>query len=202
MTFDSRAAAAETVTEPQVTEWLRRLQQGDESAATAVYQAYYRGLTAFVRLHVDDDAAVEEIVDDTFMIVFSGPDRFEGRSQFKTWLYGIAKNRCYDWLRHARRQPAMGSQDDQAALDGLVDPASPALDQVDQAQVNAIIKRCLQRLSEVQRQVLFWVFFEEMSMEQAAVQTQCATGTVKSRLFHAKSNLADCVNRRLMGGVT
>lgn len=201
MTFKSTQTPTEAATEHDLADWFARLRQGDQAAVTAIYRGFYRSLTAFVRLYVDDSAAVEEIVDDTFMVVFSNPERFEGRSSFKTWLFGIAKNRCHDWLRQAKRQPAIGVQDDQAMLDELVDAAWPVLDQLEQAQVNAIIRLCMQRLPEVQRQVLFWVFFEEMSMEQVALEQQCAAGTVKSRLFHAKSKLADCVGRRLNDGV-
>lgn len=197
----SAEPSASLATEKDLAVWLARVHQGDQAAAEAIYRGFYASLTAFVRLYVDDSAAIEEIVDDTFMVVFSNPARFEGRSSFKTWLFGIAKNRCHDWLRQAKRQPALGAQDDQAILDELVDPAWPALDQLEQAQVNAIIRLCMQRLPEAQRQVLFWVFFEEMSMDQVAEQQQCAAGTVKSRLFHAKSKLADCVNRRLNDGV-
>lgn len=203
MTFKSTKPSTDTgfATEPDLAVWLDRLRQGDPAAVETIYRGFYGSLTAFVRLHVDDSAAIEEIVDDTFMVVFSNPAGFEGRSSFKTWLFGIAKNRCHDWLRQAKRQPAIGVQDDEALLDGLVDPAWPALDQLEQAQVNAIIRLCMQRLPEVQRQVLFWVFFEELSMEQVALEQQCAAGTVKSRLFHAKSKLADCVGRRLNDGV-
>ncbi|UOD50370.1 RNA polymerase sigma factor [Orrella daihaiensis] len=201
MTPKSIETPIELVTDEDLTDCLSRLREGDQAAVVAIYRRFYGSLTAFVRLHVDDSAAVEEIVDDTFMVVFSNPTSFQGRSSFKTWLFGIAKNRCHDWLRQAKRQPAIGAQDDQTLLDGLVDPAWPALDQLEQAQVNTIIHRCLQRLSEVHRQVLFWVFFEEMSMEQVALEQQCAAGTVKSRLFHAKSKLAECVGRRLNDGV-
>jgi len=48
---------------------------------------------------------------------------------------------------------------------------------------------------------MYWVFFEEMSVDQAAEQVHCAPGTVKSRLFHAKAKLADCIGRRLNDGV-
>lgn len=184
-------------TEQDVAFWLDRLRQGDSAAVEAIYRGFYSSLTAFVRLHVDDSAAVEEIVDDTYMVVFSNPSGFEGRSSFKTWLFGIAKNRCYEWLRRAKRQPAIGAQDDQLVLESLVDPAWPAVDQLEQAQINAIIRLCMQRLKEVHRQVLFLVFYEDMSMEQVAQEQQCAAGTIKSRVFHAKSKLADCIDRRL-----
>jgi len=188
-------------TEHDIDDWLERLRRADSTAVEAIYRGYYGCVTAFVRLYIDQTAAVEEIVDDTFLAVFSKPDQFEGRSGFKTWLLGIAKNQCYDWLRRAKREPAIGLQDDEAMLNGLVDQAWPVLDQLESQQISAIIQFCMQRLPDAQRQVMYWVYFEEMSVDQAAEQVHCAPGTVKSRLFHAKSKLADCINRRLNDGV-
>jgi len=187
--------------EHDIDDWLERLRRGDSSAVKAIYRGYYGCVTAFVKLYIDQTAAVEEIVDDTFLAVFSKPDQFEGRSSFKTWLLGIAKNQCHDWLRRAKREPAIGLQDDEAMLNSLVDHAWPVLDQLESKQISAIVQFCLQRLPDIQRQVMYWVFFEEMSVDQTAEQVQCAPGTVKSRLFHAKAKLADCISRRLNDGV-
>jgi len=187
------------LSEQDIDDWLARLRRGDEQAVIAIYRGYVKSVTAFVRLYVDDSAPVEEIVDDTFLAVFRSADRFEGRSSFKTWLLAIARNQCYDWLRRAKREPAIASQDDQA-LHHLIDPATPVLDHLEQQQIREIVRRCLLRLPEAQRQVLYCVFYEDLSIEQTAQQVGCASGTVKSRMFHAKSRMADCVRRRLNNG--
>ncbi|WP_159078798.1 RNA polymerase sigma factor [Orrella marina] len=166
----------------------------------AIYHGYMRSVTAFVRLYVDDVVAIEEIVDDTFLAIFSKPDQFEGRSSFKTWLLGIARNQCHNWLRKARKEPAINARTDDA-FGTLVDPTPPILDHLEQQQVRQIVRLCLMRLPEAQRQVLYWVFYEELSVNETAEQVGCAPGTVKSRMFHAKSRMADCVRRRLDGGI-
>jgi len=187
-------------TEQDINEWLDRLRRGDDAAVEAIYRGYYSCVTAFVKLYVNDSTATEEIVDDTFMALFNKPEKFEGRSSFKTWLLGIAKNQCFDWLRRTKREPSIGSQDDGAILDSLVDQTWPVLDHLESQQIGSIIQFCLQRLPEAQREIIYWVFFEDMSLARTAEQTRCATGTVKSRLFHAKTKLADCINRRLNHG--
>jgi len=188
-------------TEKDIDIWLDRLRRRDDAAAEAIYRGYYSCVTAFVRLYVDDSAATEEVVDDTFLAVFKHPDQFEGRSSFKTWLLGIAKNQCHDWLRRAKREPAIGKQDDTVLLDSLIDQAWPIMDHLESQQISVIIQFCLRRLPESQREIMYWVFFEDMSVARVAEQVRCAAGTVKSRLFHAKAKLADCINRRLNDGV-
>jgi len=180
-----------------IEDWLARFHDGDERAATAIYRGYFSVVSAFVRLHVDDAGAVEEIVDDTFLAAFDGLSRFEHRSSFKTWLIGIAKNKSHDWLRRAKREPSISELDDTLLLDQLVDQSWPAIERISAMQINKLLHFCLQRLTLAHREATFFVFFEEMSVEQAAQELCCSVGTVKSRLFYARLKLSDCIKRRL-----
>lgn len=186
-------------TNDDIQDWLRRLKDGDQQAAAAIYRGYFGCVKGFVSLHVDDSVAVEEIVDDTFLAAFSNPERFEGRSSFKTWLMSIAKNKSHDWLRRAKREPALSGADDPMDLENLVDQAWPVLDHLAAEQVRAIVRLCLERLSAAHREATYFVFYEEMSVEQAAGQLNCPPGTVKSRLFHARLKMAECLKHRLDG---
>jgi len=148
---------------------------------------------------VTDASAAEEIVQDTFLAAFDQSDRFQGRSSFKTWLLAIAKNKSRDAIRRAKREPAAIASDDLSILDQLVDQGWPALEQIAAKQIAKLITFCLKRLPLAQREVTYFVFYEEMSLEQVAHQVCCPPGTVKSRLFHARLKLADCLKRRLDG---
>lgn len=106
--------------EPDISEWLERVRHGDQVAIQAIYRRYYAALHAFIRLHIRDEGAAEEIVDDTFMVVFTQPHQFEGRSAFKTWLYAIAKNQCHDWLRRTAREPVAHPNNSDQPLNGLI----------------------------------------------------------------------------------
>lgn len=184
-------------TDQETTRLLERIAQGDASAVETVYRQYYGTVSAFVRMQIADSGAVEEIVDDVFMVLFSSASQFRGESAFKTWLLGIARNLCHNWLRQMSREPVAGMDVTDEELSGLMDQAWPALDHLQQQQIQAIVRLCLDRLPPPQKEALFWVFFEEMSLEETAKALSCAIGTVKSRLFHAKAKVADCVKRRL-----
>jgi RNA polymerase sigma-70 factor (ECF subfamily) len=188
-------------TEADINDWLDRLRRSDDAAVEAIYRGYYSSTHAFVKFYIDDPMATEEIVDDTFMAVFIKPEQFTGRSSFKTWLLGIAKIKCHDWLRRTKREPSIGRQDDKVLLDSFVDQTWPVLDHLEIQQTRNIVQVCLQRLPKVQREIMYLVFYEDMSIDQVSEHAQCASGTVKSRLFHAKIKLAECINRRLNDGV-
>jgi DNA-directed RNA polymerase specialized sigma24 family protein len=73
---------------------LTRLQAGDEQAFVALVSRYQGSLIRVARSYVPSDAVAEEVVQDTWIGVLRGVDRFEGRSSFKTWLFRILVNRA------------------------------------------------------------------------------------------------------------
>lgn len=176
---------------------LENVKSADRTAVEALYRHFYSPVYAFVSMHIYDSGAAEEIVDDVFMVVFTSVSEFRGQAAFKTWLLGIAKNLCHNWLRKMSREPAhqLGSTENQLAT--LIDQDMPVLDQLERDERQAIIQLCMGRLPFHQRETLFWVYFEDMALAQVAQILQCTTGTVKSRLFYAKSKMAECVKRRL-----
>ncbi len=75
-------------------ELLARLRDGDESAFVSLVGRYQGSLLRVARTFVPSDAVAEEVVQDTWMGVVRGVERFEGRSSFKTWLFRILVNRA------------------------------------------------------------------------------------------------------------
>lgn len=68
------------------------LKAGDERAFDWLLQRYRTPLLRLARQYVPTGAVAEDVVQDTFVAVFTGIGRFEGRSSFKTWLYRILLN--------------------------------------------------------------------------------------------------------------
>jgi RNA polymerase sigma-70 factor (ECF subfamily) len=75
-------------------EQLGPLRSGDEEAFVMHVARYQRSMLRLARSMVSSDAAAEEIVQDTWLGVVGGIDRFEGRSSVKTWLFSILVNRA------------------------------------------------------------------------------------------------------------
>ncbi len=73
---------------------LGRLRTGDEEAFVALVNRYNGSLLRLARSYVPTEAVAEEAVQETWMGVVRGVDRFEGRSTFKTWLFRILINRA------------------------------------------------------------------------------------------------------------
>jgi RNA polymerase sigma-70 factor (ECF subfamily) len=73
---------------------LVRLRTGDEEAFVSLVNRYNGSLLRLARSYVPTEAVAEEAVQETWMGVVRGVDRFEGRSSFKTWLFRILINRA------------------------------------------------------------------------------------------------------------
>ena len=82
------------------------LRQGDEATFTALVTAYSSSLLRLAQDFVRTRAVAEEVVQETWLAVLNGIDRFEGRSTFKTWLYRILVNKAKTrGVREARTLP-------------------------------------------------------------------------------------------------
>jgi RNA polymerase sigma-70 factor (ECF subfamily) len=71
---------------------LARLKAGDEAAFMAVVEAWGPGMLRLARSHVSSQAVAEEVVQEAWVGILRGLDRFEGRSSLKTWAFRIVSN--------------------------------------------------------------------------------------------------------------
>src|SRR5215210_1603679 len=71
-----------------------RLRDGDEAAFAELLDRYGSTMLRVAQMYVKDRASAEEVVQETWLAVLNGIDRFEGRSSLKTWLFRILTNRA------------------------------------------------------------------------------------------------------------
>ena len=81
------------VTDPD-TALLERLRTGDEAAFTELVDRYSTSMLRVARMYVPSRAVAEEVVQETWLGVLTGLERFEGRSSLKTWIFRILVNRA------------------------------------------------------------------------------------------------------------
>ena len=82
---------------------LAGLRRGDEGAFRKLVDEYGPFLLRLALMHVPSRAVAEEVVQDTWVAVLSGIDRFEGRSSLRTWLASIVLNKARTRGRRERR---------------------------------------------------------------------------------------------------
>ncbi len=103
---------------------LARLRQGDEGAFDELVTRHHSALIRMAMGYVADREVAEEVVQDTWMAVIEGLDRFQGRSSLRTWIFGImihkAKDRGVREKRHTNFS-SFESLDEES--DDMIDPS-------------------------------------------------------------------------------
>lgn len=100
-----------------------RLRAGDEAAFRALVVDLHPALRRLARNYVPSDAVADEVVQETWLGVLNGIDRFEGRSSVKTWVFRILVNRAKSRGERERRTVPFAS-----AFDPSLDVEVPLVD--------------------------------------------------------------------------
>lgn len=163
---------------------IRRYLAGDVEAFDALMQAHEdRVFSICLRMLRSRDAALDT-TQDVFLTVFRKADRYKEQAAFSTWLYRVTVNACYDHLRKAKRRRT-------EPLPEHVDPHDPrGADAIGAVELRPDIERALAAIGPDFRAVAILVDLEGMSLEDAADTLEIPIGTVKSRVFRARRQLA------------
>jgi len=164
---------------------------GNQNAYEELYKLLSRRVYAFVKRMIDNAESADEIMVDTMYEVWKTAGRFRGDSRVTTWILGIARNKVLMAMRSRPSAPHDDIDDFADILDSEVPDASALLAE---KQTMEIIQRCMERLSEKHRECVHLTHFEDMSMPEVATVLGIPEGTVKSRLSHARAQLAACVS--------
>jgi RNA polymerase sigma-70 factor (ECF subfamily) len=120
---DAQAAAAAAAAEDR--RLVQGLRAGDEAVYTELVRGWHPAMVRVARMYVRDRSVAEEVVQETWLAVLGGIDRFEGRSSLKTWVFRILTNRAKTrGVREARSVPFSALGGDAEAQAG--EPAVPA----------------------------------------------------------------------------
>ncbi|HEY8553717.1 MAG TPA: sigma-70 family RNA polymerase sigma factor [Burkholderiales bacterium] len=167
---------------------IARMARGEERALAEFYDAYHGRVYAFALKLVRDRADAAEVLNEVMLEVWRSAPQFAGRSRVLTWVLGIAHHKAIDRVR--RRSDRF---EDDAALAAVADEAPAAVDLIAGAEDRDRLRECLERLSEAHRLVLHLAFFDDLPYPEIAEIIGCPLGTVKTRVFHAKQLLKQCL---------
>lgn len=160
-----------------------RIRRRDLKAFETLYRSYQPRLSRFLITILRRPHLVEEVLDDTLMVLWDRPDSFSGRSKLSTWLFTIA---------YRKGMKALRKQDDpvEDVFSGMraSDERSPEQSAGDQ-RAKQVLLAALASLSPEQRAVVDLTYFHEIGYREIAEIMDCPVDTVKTRMFHARRHL-------------
>lgn len=160
----------------------------DLRAFEQLYRRYQPRLARFVGTLVRRAPLVEEVVNDTLMVLWQKAADFTGASRLSTWLFAIAYRKAVR-ARTRDEEPV-----DDAGLADLPDAAAPDA-ALSQDRTHNALRRAMAGLSAEHRAVVDLTYFHEIGYREIAEILGCPVDTVKTRMFHARRHL-----RRAMAG--
>ncbi|MGL4231959.1 MAG: RNA polymerase sigma factor [Casimicrobium sp.] len=182
---------AKAAGEAELKGMLAAIAKGDQQAMIRFYKAFESRVYAFSMRRLSNPDEAEAVVVETMYEVWKVAKNFQGASKVETWLLGIAKYKSLDKLR--ARDDDTDDIDDHAET--LADEA-PGVEQLVYAKERAhVLADCIDELPKDQSEALHLVYFEGASVEDVSEIQAIPGGTVKTRLFHARKKLKDCLER-------
>jgi RNA polymerase sigma-70 factor (ECF subfamily) len=173
---------------PADQELIARTLGGDGGAFAVLVDRFQRKIFRVAYAIVRDETEADTVTQDTFIQAYTHLARFQGRSEFETWLTRIAINRSRDSLR--RRKfislfTGSADDDDRTMLFEPVDERPDPEREIMARQIRAAIEKAERTLSAQQKVIFRLRHYEERPLEEIAGLLGLAAGTVRAHLFRA-----------------
>jgi len=163
------------------------------AAFETLYRRYHPRVSRFLHRMLRPPHLVEEVLNDTLLVVWNQAERFNGQSKVSTWIFAIAYRKALKAISSHEEPMAAPPDDEQPAIDDAEQPES----HMSHAQLRAAIDVALRGLSADQRAAVELTYFHGFSYPEIAQIVECPTDTVKTRMFHARRRLRASFTGRL-----
>ncbi len=160
---------------------------GDENGLAAIIAEYRDGLILYANGIVRNMTAAEDIAEDTFVRLIMKKPAFGRRSTFKTWLFEIARNICYDRLRHDKfisyEPPKENESDGMSVEDAYI-----------KRETYEKLHLALNRLPPDRYELIWLSYFEDMSAKEIGKVTNRSEKAVFMALSRARAQLKEILS--------
>lgn len=168
---------------------IQRARSGDQEAFAALVAEHQRYVYNLALRVLKNEEEALDLAQETFVRAWTALPNFRGQSRFRTWLYRIATNLCYNRLPSLRRSLNELGDDVMAELpESDLAPGNPARGAEDR-ELRSYLHRAIEGLDEHYRLLISLRYQSELSYEEIAATLNLPLGTVKTGLFRAREQL-------------
>ena len=164
---------------------LARVVAGDRQAFAQLYRAYFPRLGRFLGRMVRSVPLIEEVINDTMLVVWQKAASYDGSCKVSTWIFAIAYRKALKGLR---------GSDEPLESDTESYQSGPELEPdhvLEGRQLRQVLEQALAQLPLAQRVVMVLTYDHEMGYAEIADVVGCPVNTVKTRMFHARHKLKE-----------
>ncbi|MBF0284725.1 MAG: sigma-70 family RNA polymerase sigma factor [Magnetococcales bacterium] len=182
---------------------VERAKGGNTKAFEILVRKYQGRVAAVISRTVSDHDRVQDLTQETFLKAYRALNGFRGDSAFFTWLYRIAINTAKNYLISSGR----GIPDNDLEL-GEVDQVAPELRETDTPEASLLrgelmenLRLSIAKLTPAMREAIMLRELQGMSYEEIAERMACPIGTVRSRIFRGRQEIADIMKNYIHHGI-
>jgi RNA polymerase sigma-70 factor (ECF subfamily) len=186
-------------------ECIRRILAGEKHLFHELIRPCERSIYFLLLSLLKNETDVEDAAQETVIKVYQNLDKFRGDSQFRTWVLSIARNEGLGRLRKigSRREDSLDAE-----IDGSSGDYTPAIltswreipaEALEQKELGAILRKAIEGLPEIYRNIVLLRDIEEMDIRQTAAVLGISEAAVKVRLHRARALLQRHLAPQLKG---
>jgi len=166
-------------------EILRGFNRGEERARSAVYDRYHDVLLIMTRKMTGDSSSAEDLVNDTFKVLYEGNRRFDELSELRDFLFRTGSNICINHLKKQeltqKKYAEFGERRPYTEEDFYAD--------ISYSETRALVFKCIQALPAKLRLVFEMRYFDQLSNDDVAEELNIAVKTAYNRYSDARRQL-------------
>jgi RNA polymerase sigma-70 factor (ECF subfamily) len=164
---------------------LDRWRAGEKAAGQALLERHFDTLCGFFESKLDRDA--DDLVQRTMLACVASKDRFRKESSFRTYLFTVARNELFQYLRASRRDGARLDFSITSVAEILTTPASRMIKNADKLRV----VEALRQLPVEQQTLLELFYWQELDVESISQVFEIEPGATRVRLYRARNKLRE-----------
>lgn len=166
---------------------IRGCQKGDRQSQRWVFDRYYRLMFGVCLRYVSDRDAVQDVVQEGFLKVFSGIDRYASKGSFEGWIRRIMVNTAIDFVR--KQTPGQTLSEEEYPLHQLEAPEPVESEAAWEGLTVNDVLEAMEGLSPTYKAVFNMYVFDNLEHAEIAEELGISIGTSKSNLAKARRNL-------------
>jgi RNA polymerase sigma-70 factor (ECF subfamily) len=185
---------------------VQRAQANDRAAFNEIVLRYKSKVYNYIFRMVHSALDAEDLTQETFVRAYLSIRSFQSRASLNTWLFRIATNLCIDFSRKAKKSQGMvtslshETEEEEETERDIPDQAFDPQRLLLNKELGKYLDSALREMPEKLRTVILLYDIEGLSYDEIANIVGCPLGTVKSRLFNARSALRQKLAPYLTGG--
>lgn len=173
-------------------ETLEKLKNHDLKAFEAVFSLYEKAIYGYIYSMVGHRQNAEDLAQDVFLKLYKNAAKIDPENNFKNWLYKVATNTVYDWLRKKRKGMEVFIIDDEENSFETIDDSAPYIHIEDAKDLES----ALDKIKPNYKRALLLFYYEGMTYEEIADILEIPLNTAKTHLRRAKEELKNIYEKR------